>query len=61
MVASKTRQVKISEHIFQELSVYLKTKQSFYSMRRYIDESVEMRLKSDAQISIGEKEGDSQV
>ena len=61
MVASKTRQVKISEHIFQELSVYLKTKQSFYSMRRYIDESVEMRLKSDAQISVGEKEGDSQV
>ena len=61
MVASKTRQVKISEHIFQELSEYLKTKQSFYSMRRYIDESVEMRLKSDAQISIGEKEGDSQV
>ena len=61
MVASKTRQVKISEHIFQELSEYLKTKQSFYSMRRYIGESVEMRLKSDAQISIGEKEGDSQV
>jgi len=60
----KTRQVKISAHIYSKLSEYLKTKQSFYSMRRFLDESIEMRLKSensDAQISAGEKKAQQNV
>ena len=61
MVEEKTTLVRIETSIYKRLQEYLKGKVPFKSASSYIGELIIKSLNSDAQISPGEKEEDSQV